>query len=142
MAGVVELGDTEAVRVGYPLQQDLRGGRLVGGARRFEGVHERTEILLEQVVAEVHHEVVVAQEVGGDEDAVGQAEGRVLRDERDLRTPLRAVAERGHHLVARVADDDADFGDARRHHRLDAIEQDGFVGHRYQLFGAGVRDGP
>ena len=63
VAGVVELGDAEAVRVGNLLQQDLRGRRLGAGAARFERVDERAEILLEQVVAEVHHEVVVAEEV-------------------------------------------------------------------------------
>ena len=32
------------------------------------------QLLLEHVVAEVHHEVVVAEEVGRDEHAVGEAE--------------------------------------------------------------------
>ena len=47
---------------------------------RLEGVDEGAEVLLEQVVAEVHHEVVVAEEVPGDEHAVGEAERRVLGD--------------------------------------------------------------
>ena len=55
----------------------------------------------EQVVAQVHHEVVVAQELAGDEHAVGQAERGVLGDVGDLDAEGAAVADGGHHLVAR-----------------------------------------
>ena len=108
----------------------------------LERVDERAEVLLEQVVAEVHHEVVVAEEVAGDQHAVREAERSVLRDVRDLGAPLRAVAERRHHLVARVADDHADLGDAGGDHRLDAVEQDRLVGDRHELLGPGVGDRP
>ena len=53
------------------------------------------EILLQQVVAEVHHEVVVAEEVAGDEHAVGQPERRVLGDVGDLGAEVAAVADGG-----------------------------------------------
>ncbi|MEZ5295429.1 MAG: hypothetical protein R2697_03890 [Ilumatobacteraceae bacterium] len=46
----------------------------------LERFDERGQVLLEQVVAEVHHEVVVAEEVAGDQDAVGQPERCVLWD--------------------------------------------------------------
>ena len=41
------------------------------------------EALLEHVVAQVHHEVVITQELAGDQHAVRQAERHILRDERD-----------------------------------------------------------
>ena len=79
MPSVVEAGDAEAVRVGHLLQQDLRRRRVGSPSRAAsKRVDEGAEVLLEQVVAEVHHEVVVAEEVAGDEHAVGQAERRVL----------------------------------------------------------------
>ncbi len=50
--------------VGHLLEQDLGRRRVVAVARAaLEGVDEGGEVLLEQVVAEVHHEVVVAEEV-------------------------------------------------------------------------------
>ena len=68
-------------------------GRAV--ARLEEPVDEGAEVVLEHVVAQVHHEVVVAEEVAGDEHAVGEPAGRVLRDVGDLDAELRAVADRG-----------------------------------------------
>ena len=89
----VELGHAEAVRVGDLLQQDLGGGRIaVDRAPRSRD--ERAEVLLEQVVAEVHDEVVVAEEVAGDQHAVGEAERRVLGDVGDGCPEPRPVAER------------------------------------------------
>ena len=73
--GLVEFGDAEAMRIGNLLQQDLHGRRLVADARSFECVDEGTEILLEQVVTEIHHEVVVAEKLAGDEHAMGKTEG-------------------------------------------------------------------
>jgi hypothetical protein len=62
----VELGDAEAVRVGHSLQQDLRGRRVEArrAAWASNACTNAAEVLFEQVVAEVHHEVVVAEEVG------------------------------------------------------------------------------
>ena len=68
---VVEDGDAEALRIGYLLQQDLRARRRQLVASRLELPHEAGQVLFEQVVAEVHDEVVVAQELPGDDDAVG-----------------------------------------------------------------------
>ena len=99
----VELGDAEAVRVGHLLEQDLRRRRLGAGAGRLERVHERAEVLLEQVVAEVHHEVVVAEEVGGDQHAVGEAERRVLRDVGDRGAELRLPSPSAAITSARVS---------------------------------------
>ncbi len=57
-------------------------------AGRGERVDERGEVLLEQVVAEVHHEVLVAEELPGDQHAVGQPERLVLGDVGDRGTEL------------------------------------------------------
>ncbi len=71
-AVVVELGHPEALGVGHPVQEDLGGGvPPVGG----EGVDQLPHPVLEQVVPQVHDEVVVAEERAGDEHAVGQPEG-------------------------------------------------------------------
>src|SRR4051812_26933419 len=101
---------------------------------------ERGEILLEQVVTEVHHEVVVAEELVGDQDAVGEAKRGVLRYERELGAEALTLAERGDDLRPGITDDHADLRDAGRDHRFDPIEQDRLVGHRDQLLGTGVRD--
>jgi len=97
---------------------------------------------LEHVVAEVRHEVVVPEEVPGDEDAMSEAERRVLADVGDLSAPAGTVADRGDDLVGGVAHDDADLLDARLDHVLDAVEQDRLVRHRDQLLRAGVGDRP
>ena len=48
---VVELGDAEHLRIGHARQQDLRGRLLA-----HELLDERGDALVQQVVAEVHHE--------------------------------------------------------------------------------------
>ena len=91
LAGVVDLGDAELARVVDVGEQDLGRGRvrLVGAALVLEPVDELGEALLEHVVAEVHDEVVVAEEVAGDEHAVGEPERRVLGDVGDPSRPKR-----------------------------------------------------
>ncbi len=115
-----------------------------GGSSRAarNAVDERLQIVLEHVVAEVHDEVVVAEEVAGDEHAVGEAARCVLLDVGDLHAELRTVADRGLDLVAGVAhgDHDRDVLDARRRELLDAVEDDGLVGDRDELLRARVRD--
>ena len=101
------------------------------------------QLLLQHVVAEVHDEVVVAEEVAGDQNAVREAERIRLRDVRELDAELRAVAERGLDLGAALGGDDhADVLDARRGHVLDHVEQDGLVRDRDELLGARVGDRP
>ena len=104
-------------------------------------MHKCTEILFEQVVSEVHHKIVVTQEVGSDQNAVCKTQRFVLRNERDLGAPLTSVAERGHDFDPGVANDDSDFSDTRRDHGLDSVKQNGFVGNGHQLLGTGVSDG-
>ena len=65
---------------------------------------------LQQVVAEVHDEVVVAEERLGGQHRVGEAGGLVLDDVGDLDAELRAVAGRRADLVAGLGrDDDPDL---------------------------------
>ena len=90
--------------VADPARASAGSGPTVASTTRraaAERRHERRQVLLEQVVAEVHHELVVAEERAGDQHAVGEAERCVLGDVRDRRAERAAVAERGHHLVAR-----------------------------------------
>ena len=129
-------------------EQDLGGRRRadflaelrVPVTRLVEPVDEAAQVVLQHVVAEVHHEVVVAEEVAGDQHAVGQTAGRVLLDVRDLDAELRAVADRSPDLGAGLADDDADVLDAGRRELLDPVEDDRLVGDRHELLGARVRD--
>ena len=146
---VVELGHAEALRIGNPGQQDLGDrsgvGAGEGGRHRcltlgLEAVDERLDALADEVVAEVHDEVVGAEKVPGDEHAVGQSERLGLVQVGDLEAPAGAVSHRGHDLFGGVADDDADLLDAGLGHRLQAVEQDGLVGHRHQLLGTRVGD--
>ena len=137
-AVLAELGHAVVLRVRHGREQDQRL-RLV----LAELLHELLHAALEQVVAEVHHERRAAQERLGGQHGVGEAGGLVLEDVGDLDAELRAVAGHGADLVPGLGrDDDPDLADARRRHRLDAVEQHGLVGHRHELLGRGERDRP
>ena len=83
-AVAVELGDAVALRVGDLLQEDERVRVVL-----LERPHERRDALLEQVVAEVHDERLVAEEGLADEHRVREAQRRLLRQVGD------GEAERG-----------------------------------------------
>ena len=83
----------------------------------------------------------VTEEVPGDEDGVGQAERRRLREIGDRQPPGRAVADGCPHLGGGVADHDPDLFDPGVGDGLEAVEEDRLVGHRHQLLGPGVGDG-
>ena len=84
-----------------PAGSGLRRGRPLASRGRSRTVDELDKALLEHVVAEVHHEVVVAEEVAGDQNAVGEPERRVLGYVGDGNAPARAVTDRGADLLAR-----------------------------------------
>lgn len=133
----VELRDTEGGGVGYLGQQDLRIGPV-----RAELLHQTGDPADDEVVAEVHDEVVVPQEVTGDQHRVGEAERLVLRDVGDLDAEPGTVADGLADLRGGVAHDDADLGDPRFRDGFQPVEQHGLVRHGHQLLGRGVRDGP
>src|ERR671919_1915075 len=141
LAPVRQLGYAELAWVVDPGQQDLRRGRR-SVARRLEAVGEAGQPLLQHVVAQVHHEVVLGEELPRDQHAVSQPQWLVLPDVGDVDAPAGSVANRRHDLVAGGADDDADLLDARLDHVLDAVEEDRLVGDGHELLGARVGDGP
>ena len=100
---VAKLRDTEHLRVRHLGQQNLCRWSLAA-----ELLDEVSDALVEQVVAQVHHERIVADEVLADLDSVGQAAWRILLDIGDAHAPPRAVAHGGTNLRVRVADDDPD----------------------------------
>ncbi len=65
--GGIEFGDAELLRV-----VDLREQNLRVGTAALELVDQIGDATDDEVVTQVHHEVVVAEEVAGDEDAVRQ----------------------------------------------------------------------
>ena len=72
---------------------------------------------------------------------MGDAQRRVLLDVGDVDAEAAAVADGRHHLLLRVADDDADVADAALDEVLDGVEEDRLVGDGHELLGAGVGEG-
>jgi hypothetical protein len=83
-----------------PGQEDLRGRPLSNVL-----LHELRDALVEQVVAQVHHERVGSDEALTDFDGVRQASWSVLLDVGDAHAPARSVADRGANLRLGVADE-------------------------------------
>ena len=135
-AAVLEFGHAEHLRIGHSCEQDLRGGFFA-----LERLDEVGDAAIEQVVPEVHHERVAADERLADEHRVREAPRRVLLDVGDARAPPRSVADGRANLRLRVTDDDADVADARGDERLEPVKEHGLVGDRDELLGAGVGDG-
>jgi len=93
----------------------------------------------EQVVAEVHDEGRLPEEGLGGEHGVGEPERSLLLDVGDRDAEPLAVARRGADFLARLRrDDDAHVADPGIRHRLDAVEEDGLLGHGHELLGARV----
>jgi hypothetical protein len=127
---LIELGHAERARVGHPGQHDLGLG-----PRRGELLDQAGDPADDEVVTEVHHEVVVAEELPGDQDRVREAEGCQLPDVGDLDAELRAVAHGRLDRGRGVADDDPHVGHPRLRDRLESVEQHRLVRHRDQLLG-------
>jgi hypothetical protein len=104
-------------------------------------LNEATDAALNDVIAEEHGEAVIAEEVSGDFDGMGQAEGLVLMDVGDVDPPLAATAYSIFDLLGRAANDDANLIYAGIADGFYDTHQDGFVGDGYQLFGVGVGEG-
>ena len=142
LPGRIQVGDPKLARVIDAGEQDLCRRRFGSTTRAssLEAFDELVQPVLEHVVAEVHHEVAIAQEIARDQHAVSEPERSPLRDVRDVNAPARSVANRALDLGSGIADDNADFLDPGLGHGLNAIEEDRLVGDGYQLFGTGVRD--
>ena len=132
---VAQLGDTESLGRPDPGQEDERIRQ--AGA---EALDEGFDAAADQVVAQVHHERLGLEVVPRLPDRVGEAERRALPDVGDPRAEAAAVTHGGGDFAGRVAHDHADLGQARADHALDRIKEDGLVGHRHELLGAGVSD--
>jgi hypothetical protein len=96
----------------------------------------------DEVVAQVHHEGLVAQELLGDQHGVGQPPRRVLAQVGDRQPEARPVAHRLLDRRVGLADDDADLGDPGVGDGLEAVEEDRLVRQRHELLRAGERDRP
>ena len=121
----VERGDAELARVVDVREQDLRGGRRSVVARRARAARDATlrtgrrtsrRSCWSMLSPRYIDEVVVAEEVAGDEHAVREPERRVLGDVGDLDAEAGAVADacRGSRRGVVDADDDADLLDPGR----------------------------
>ena len=120
-------------------QQDLRRRFVVlvfACTGTFEISDELFKTLLEHVVAQIHNEIVIAQKLVGDQHAVRQAEGFILRNVSNFDTELAAIADRRFDFFARRADNDANFANACSCHRFYSIKQDRLIRNWYKLFGA------
>jgi hypothetical protein len=146
----VDFGHTEPMWIGDVREQDLRrrnGAVAVEGERagllpgRGEPVDEAAQVLLQQVVAEIHDELVVAEELAGDQHAVREAARGVLVDVLDVHAEVGAVAHSARDGRTLTRDDDPDVADAGRRHLLEPVEEDGLVRDGHELLRARVRDG-
>ena len=52
---------------------------------------ESTQILFQEIVPEIHHEIIIAEKIRGDENTVSEAEWFVLRNESESGPELRAI---------------------------------------------------
>ena len=122
------------------LQQNLCCWRLACEPCCFKCVDESSQILFQEIVSEIHHEIIITKKIGGDENTVSEAKWFVLRNESESGPELRTIAQSAHDFNTGVANDHSDISDTRRDHGFNAIKQDRLIGHWHQLFGAGMSD--
>ena len=132
----IQLGDAVGGGIVDAREQDQGVG--LGAAEDLDQVGDA---VAEQVVAEVHDERALPQELLGREQGVGESERGLLLDVGDPRAELGAVARGLPDLLTGLrGDDHADLDDPRLDQRLDPVEEHGLVRHRHELLGGGVRD--
>ncbi len=135
-AVAVELGDAVGGGIVDAGEQDQRVR--LGAPEDLDQLHDP---LAEQVVAQVHDERALPQEVLGGEQGMCEPEGSLLLDVGDRGAERGPVPGRLPDLLARLGrDDHGDLVDARLDQGLDPVEEHGLVGHRHQLLGGGVGD--
>ncbi len=125
-----ELRHTERGRIGDLGQQNQRVRPTT-----LEFLHEPGDTTDDQVVAEIHHERLVREEITCDEDGVRKTQRRLLTNVGDLDTQRGTVADRGLDLRRGIAYDDPDFGDTRFGDRFQPVEEHRLVRHGNELLG-------
>ncbi len=129
LARIIKLGHPELARIWHRGEQDLRVR-----PRRHELVDQPGNAADDEIVAEVHYKVVVAEEITGDQHGVREPERGPLPDIGDVQPELAAVADRCPYRRRGVTHHDPHVSDAGIGDGLEAVEQNGLIGHREQLF--------
>jgi hypothetical protein len=137
LAGLVWFGYTELTQVGHPPEHYLyvrpRDPELLGQSAYATN---------DEIVAEVHDEVVVTQELNGDEQCVREPQRRLLPEVGDLKPERRAVSHRIDGRGRGISNHRANLGDAGVPDSFETVEQDGLVPHWEQLLRRRIRDRP
>jgi hypothetical protein len=134
-AAGVELGDAELLGIADLGEHDVGRGPFLG-----EPVHDVVDAADDEVVSEIHDEVVVAEVVAGDQHGVGEPQRGLLADVGDLQAEREAVADGRLDLGMRVAHDDPDLPDPGGGDGLEPVEEHGLVGDGDELFRRGMGD--
>src|SRR4051794_29325107 len=95
--------------------------------------------MLKHVVPEVHHEVVVTEELACQEHTMGEPERIGLVDVGHLDAEPRTVAERGFDLGRRITNDDTNVLYPGVRDLFDDVEQDRLVGDGHELLRTRMR---
>ncbi len=136
--GARQLRNAVVLRIGDRCEQDERL-RLVL-AKRFD---ELDYPALEEVVAEVHHERILAEERLRGEHRVREAQGLVLEDVGEAHAEARPVSGGVADLLPGLGrDDHSDLLDPGGGDRFDPVEEHGLVRDRHELLRARVRYRP
>jgi hypothetical protein len=126
---VVELDDAVALGVGHVVGEHRPAVRVV------ELLELRAEaVAVEDVVAEDHRDRVAADELGADDERVGEAARRLLRGVLEAAAELRAVVEQPLELrLVLRRRDDQDLADPGHHQRGQGVVDHRLVVDRHDL---------
>lgn len=102
--------------------------------------HRFQDSFFEEVIAEVHHEGVVAEPFAGDLHRVGEPLGVILADEAEV-GPVFAVERGLHRGLGFGGDHDPDLVDAGLEEVFDGVGDDRLSGDPDDRFGSGVGEG-
>ena len=130
---IFQLGDTVLLGVAYTLEENLAVPLAL-----LELGDEGGDAVFEHVVTEIHDEWRVAQEIFGDNDSMGEAEGVGLFYIGDIGSPAFAGADGRLDFGGGGANDDAYVGDSGGYEVFDCVEENRLISDRHKLFSAGV----
>lgn len=131
----VEFGHAKLARIVDLFQHNL--GVVIAMLKLFDQPSDAT---FNAVVTEKHHKSLIAQKGLTNLDRVRQAERLLLWNVGDVHAPPTAVANSAANLVAGIANDNPDLGDARFADCVNDPEQHRTIGNRDELFGTGIGD--